>query len=740
MKMAYKFNDSENERYRKIIESEFLNNPNPFPRNPVCSRDNLPKFCLGRDEEIGIIKNGIEKVATSYSHKSAWIPLNGSGGTGKSTIALYVYDSVKNKKSRDLDIDFLECAYIESPSNEDYLNVENIYKRIINDLGKTPGNFPYQIGFSFIKKFCKFIESEKTINSDFNDKFSEVSRLISKCKESTELLIALKNKAPNFARDLKYFVKDYDFVFLNNENLNLPIDYIEILIDLMSGNSNFRHGAFDEITGETLDNAEKAIELLKNLIAVLNFLSDKSCLLIIIDNLENLPEKVESSKNLFRLLLKFRNEINNCLVLTIGSSDFWEFFNHNLNTSELNMITGFKFEDISLTNLSERDASRIMNRNLTEFWNTIETKYKPKGADSKFPFSIEAFQYLYEINDRNLRDSLRQLNKRVEKYKIDNQIIYLKNLKDSIYYLRPNLESVYLFENEINFLNEFLSTYTNRNQLSRNIEFGLQNAFNVLQEKSPFGKLIYKVKHEPNIPTIETGIAKPDILLTLFGRESIEDIKNAEIQVKAYFPSNKVKIDEIKGSLALLKERKIHYLTFLSLSELDDRIIQELMKYGPQVGRVSKLNVEEASYLMLLTKEYSNLFFKKDTLDFNSYIQIFAKLDIKFPNFFDRIKTIELEAAPTPKPEENARPEKKVILRPKTPDEKISNPSRLEEHIVKLLKDKKLIKSQQLIINELDSIATSQNAIKNAMSNLKEKKIIAYSRKAPQGWKIISDS
>ena len=124
--MVYKFIDQENERYRAIIESEFLEGPNPFPRNPVCSRDNLPKFCLGRDEEIGIIKNGIEKVATSFNHKSAWIPINGSGGTGKTTVSLYVYDSAKNKKSRDLEIDYLECAYIECPSDYRFINIKNI--------------------------------------------------------------------------------------------------------------------------------------------------------------------------------------------------------------------------------------------------------------------------------------------------------------------------------------------------------------------------------------------------------------------------------------------------------------------------------------------------------------------------------------------------------------------------------------------------------------------------------------
>ena len=58
--MSYNFINQENIQHGTLIEDELLNNPNPFPRNPVCSRDSLPKFCLGRDEEIGIIKNGIE--------------------------------------------------------------------------------------------------------------------------------------------------------------------------------------------------------------------------------------------------------------------------------------------------------------------------------------------------------------------------------------------------------------------------------------------------------------------------------------------------------------------------------------------------------------------------------------------------------------------------------------------------------------------------------------------------------
>ncbi|MFX1450479.1 MAG: hypothetical protein ACFFCM_06540 [Promethearchaeota archaeon] len=740
--MNYKFNDRENERYRTLIESEFLSNPNPFPRNPVCSRDNLPKFCLGRDEEIGIIKNGIEKVAKSYNHKSAWIPINGSGGTGKTTIALYVYDSAKNKKSRDLDIDYLECAYIECPSDPNFLNIINIYKKIIKDLGVIPRNFPYFLGFQFILQLCSFFEQENLIRDDFLRKFSSVWKSISNCLNPTDLLIKIKKKAPNLARDLKYFVRDFDFVILNNEDINLPIDYIETLIDLISDNTKYRLDAFNEIMGENIQNDEEAIVMLENLISVLNFLSNKICLLIIIDNLENLPEIKDSCKNLFRILLKFRNIINNCLLLTIGSTDFWDFFNKTLNTSELNMLAGFKFDDISLMNLSEKDASRIMNRFLIEFWKSTDSKYKPKGSDSQFPFSYKAFQYLYEVNERNLRDSLKKLNNLVEEYKISNQINYLKNIKEAIYKLRPVTDPIYLFENEMNYLDDFLSNYTNRNQLSRNIEYGLFNAFTEIKEKSPYGSMIYKIEHEPNIRTESGKKAKPDIYITLFGSESIQDIRKTEIQVKAYYPSNKVKINEIDGSIELLKDKKSHYLSFITLSPLDDMIIKELQSFGPQVGRILKLSREESNYLMLSTKEFAELFFKKPILDYNSYIQILNKIGIKIPEFFEKIKKIKLiEKAPSlePKPKIPIKVQKPLIPeRPKTPDEKISNPSKLEIHIMKLLEEKEIIRSEQLIIEQILPLATSKNVIKNAMSNLKEKRKIAYFRKKPQGWRMIT--
>lgn len=734
--MSYNFIDQENNRYRALIENEFLNNQNPFPRNPVCSRDNLPKFCLGRDEEIGIIKNGIEKVALSYNHKSAWIPINGSGGTGKTTIALYVYDSAKNKKSKDLEIDYLECAYIEGPSDYNFLNIINIYKKILRDLGKTPGNFPYFLGFKFILKLCTFFEQENLIREEFLRRFSSIWKFTSKSSDHTDLLLKLKSKGPNFARDLKYFVRDFDFVLLNNENISLPIDYIETLIDLTSDNTNFRLAAYNKIIGDNLENDEEAIEMLENLIAVLNFLFNKNCLLIIIDNLENLPEIKESCKNLFRILLRFRSAINNCLLLTIGSTDFWEFFNKTLNTSELNMIKGFKFDDITLLNLSEKDASRIMNRYLIEFWQSPGITYKPKGADSAFPFSLKTSQYLYEINDRNLRDTLKNLYDIVEKYKINNQIDYIKDIKDSIFKLRPPTDPIYLFENEMNYLENFLSNYTNRNQLSRNIEFGLINVFNEIKEKTPYGKLIYRVQHEPKIKLHSGKSAKPDIYFTLFGTESVQDIKKAEIQVKAYYPSNKVKIKEVDGSLSLLKEKKTHYLHFITLSPLEEEIIESLQKFGPQVGRISKLSNEESYYLLLLTKEFSNLFFKKEILDVNSYIQILNKIGINFPEFLEKIRNIKLiEKPPT---EEPKKPEKeKPLKRPKTPEEKISDPSKIEPYIINLLQEKELIRTQQLIIEEISKYASSHNVIKNAMSSLKEKKKISYSRKTPQGWNLI---
>jgi len=735
--MQYNFIDNENEKYRKIIESELLTNENPFPRNPVSSRDNLPKFCLGRDEEIGVIKNGIEKVATEYSHKSAWIPINGSGGTGKTTIALYVYDSAKTKKSRDLEIDYLECAYLESPSEPSLLNINTLYQKIISDLGNSPGNFPYQIGFKFMNKFIEFIESQENIKDVFNQKFGDAIKYFKRSKSHTDLMLNLKNKVPQFARNFKFFIQEYDFVFLNNPDINLPIDYIYCMIDLLSDHSGFRSKAHEEILGRNIKNDDDAIKKLENLISVLNFLSKKNCLLIILDNLEYLPKVQGSCDNLFRILLQFRNNINNCVLLTIGSTDFWEFFNRNLNASELNMLTGFKFEDISLSNLSERDASRIMNRYITEFWSSINTKYIPKDSDGSFPFSRAAFQYLYETNERNLRDSLKQLNKMLEKYKIDNEIHYLKDIKDAIYYMRPPLEKVYLYENELSFLENFNLNFNNRNQLSRDFEYGLVRAFNTIIDNTQYGNLIQKVKHEPNIKLKNGSYAKPDVFLTLFGRNSLQDVKYAEIQVKAYYSTNKVKFEDIQGSFELLNENKSHFLTFITLSPLDQNLIREINKFGNRIGRTSKLSNEESCYLLLLTKSFSELFFKQEQLEPPFYLQILEKIGIKLPDFIERIRKIDVMKKSPEEKKIKEEPEPSTTERPKTPDEKISNPTLLEQHIIKFLEEKKLVKNQTILINGVIHLASSQNVVKNAISNLKEKKVLAFSRKSPQGWSLI---
>ena len=82
-------------------------------------------------------------------------------------------------------------------------------------------------------------------------------------------------------------------------------------------------------------------------------------------------------------------------------------------------------------------------------------------------------------------------------------------------------------------------------------------------------------------------------------------------------------------------------------------------------------------------------------------------------------------------------PEPPTPERPKTPDEKISNPTLLEQHIIKFLEEKKLVKNQTILINGVIHLASSQNVVKNAISNLKEKKVLAFSRKSPQGWSLI---
>jgi len=200
--------------------------------------------------------------------------------------------------------------------------------------------------------------------------------------------------------------------------------------------------------------------------------------------------------------------------------------------------------------------------------------------------------------------------------------------------------------------------------------------------------------------------------------------------------TNKVNKNEIESSLKLLSEHKIHYLYFLTLSPLSDDAIKALQEYNTQVGRISKLTPEETCYLLLLTRYFSNLFFKKKILTPNLYLQIFEKFGLKLNKLLERIKNIiPVEISTRKKKSEEKKPIKPPP--PKPSKEKISNPSKIEPLIIKLLEEEKVIRSQQIIIDKILEYATSQNVIKNAMSNLKEKKIIEYSRKKPQGWSLI---
>ena len=314
MKQAH-FYESENLMHFDHINQTILTKPNPFPRNPVTSKDNLPKFCLGRTEEVGIIKNAIEKVSNDPVNKSAWIPINGDGGTGKSTIALYIYNKIRSGESSDLDVDHLEAAYINIPADPRYLTIEYIYKKVIEDLGDGPENYPYFLGFRFVKKVYEIIQNLDDIKDEFNGKFGLSWSQLSLCTTYKEFLISIKKKAPKFTIELLDFINEYDYLIQSGLNLNL--NYIQTLIQVVSENKKVRRRACEYLLGNNIKDDEEAREMFENLIKTTDLLFKRSCLMIIMDNLEHLGLEKNIFRNFFTFLLAFRDNINNCLLLTM---------------------------------------------------------------------------------------------------------------------------------------------------------------------------------------------------------------------------------------------------------------------------------------------------------------------------------------------------------------------------------------------------------------------------------------
>jgi len=731
-----RFYEAENELNSDFINQIILTKQNPFPRNPVTSKDNLPEFCLGRTEEIGIIKNAIEKVSNDPGNKSAWIPINGDGGTGKSTIALYVYNKIRNGHSGDLDVDHIESAYINIPADPRYLTISYIYKKIIENLGDSPETYPYFLGFKFVNKLCEIIFNIEELREEFEEIFKDAWSNISSCDNYTQFLIKVKKKAPKFTNELIEFVHEYDYLIQSKIQLNLK--YIQKLIELISGNKKVRRNACEFILGRNIKDEVEARDMIESFVKTTNLLFERSCLMVIMDNLENLSLEEKTFREFFKFLQAFRNNINNCLLLTIGSTKFWEFFRKAISMSEWNMIEGFKYEELSLISVSEEDASRILMRHMSEFWEKYGSDIPPIGKDRNYPFSKPSFRYIYEINDRNLRDTLKICNRIIEKFKESNQILYYKNLETSIYNLRPQSVGTYLFENEINFLLKFLAKFADRNNLSRKIENGLIRAFNVIKDNQEI-KYLSNVEHEPPIKLDSGKICKPDVYLTLFGQKSILNLRKAEIQVKASFPTNPVKLSHVRSSIDILKEGKIQYLHFITLSPLENKILEELKKFKSRVGRITPLASEEPAYLVLLLSEFSKIFFRKEILDYDTYIGILKKIGIEIPELFEEIKKIPILDLSKPEEKQPTPSQPKQIplpVTPTTPLKKIYNPKELERHLIELFELKGLIKKKQDIIDEMLKIAGSVSVINNSISSLQKLNKIQYSRSKPQGWSL----
>ncbi|MFX1392446.1 MAG: hypothetical protein ACFFAH_02625 [Promethearchaeota archaeon] len=75
---------------------------------------------------------------------------------------------------------------------------------------------------------------------------------------------------------------------------------------------------------------------------------------------------------------------------------------------------------------------------------------------------------------------------------------------------------------------------------------------------------------------------------------------------------------------------------------------------------------------------------------------------------------------------------------PKQQNNKIKDPSKLEKQIITLLKKQKVLKTQLMIVDKILPLATNQNVVITAINNLKEKKVIKYSKRTPKGWRLAS--
>jgi hypothetical protein len=552
------------------------NIPNPIPPPPYADLDEKFGF-INREKEENELLRFINKA--KVENKGFLIFLLGNQGKGKTTFLRHIKEKHSYKKSDVL------YVFMNFPQNLSELNFSFIYKNFIKEFF-----FSDAISDAYNKILSNFEKpkNEEDVVRLTNDIKINVEKLpqgISNNLGIIKFIILSLNPSP-------YFYDTYNYIY-NDEELSEDIPIYNFLIE----------------TNESI-----AITKLVRFSKFLKNLLNINHIVLIIDDFDILDKDEKVFRSLYKTLMSFRNNqelLNNFSLIFSGSLDFYSDFIQSLSQNERGRIENWMYK-IFFESFETDDFINLIKCAFSKFWKKFDEEIIPP-ENVLTVFTKETLSFLYEYENKDLRDVLRKLYDLIEKMRENGKIVFYQDIKSFIKDFKKDKIGLNTIEVKY-FINE-LEKKVKLEKSSQFINKDIAFIFNHLKNYFKSQKIFIEANDEEKISD-----GKADVLLKI----TKEDGKHYEVIFEIKIKENQVNYSDIESRIKMLKESENRYLYWITKSPLDKiKIDSEIEKRILRERKLDDLEFAYLSYLIHIPEIYG-----LENFDFDSLITIIKQSGI----------------------------------------------------------------------------------------------------------------